>query len=83
MPVSGNEVHDKHGNPIHEGDNVYTPFRGGRHEGKVSEIVTTKEEAEEAGVKNPPNVLFTDQNGTDVAHKPGTLDVRNEEKDKQ
>lgn len=27
---------DKHGNPIHEGDYVFTRIRGGSHEGKVS-----------------------------------------------
>jgi hypothetical protein len=52
------EVYDKHGKPIHEGDNVYTPYRGGRHEGIASEIVTTRAEAEEAGVKNPPKVCY-------------------------
>jgi thioredoxin-related protein len=40
----------------------------------VEKIVTTQEEAEKEGVKNPPKVLFTDQRGKDVAHNPGTLD---------
>jgi hypothetical protein len=47
---------DKHGEEIKEGDHVYTKFRGGRHEGDVEQVVETKEEAEEAGVKNPPKV---------------------------
>lgn len=54
MPTS--EIRDKHGQTIHEGDHVYTPFRGGRHEGDVEKIVTTKQEADEEGVKNPPKV---------------------------
>ncbi|KAL0243817.1 hypothetical protein I308_105079 [Cryptococcus tetragattii IND107] len=60
-------VQDKQGQNIEVGDTVYTPYRGGKHEGQVADIVTTKEEADEKGV------LFTDQNKKDVAHKPGTL----------
>lgn len=30
-----NEVVDKHGKTIHEGDYVFTKIRGGTHEGKV------------------------------------------------
>jgi hypothetical protein len=29
------QIVDKHGNPIHEGDYVFTRIRGGSHEGKV------------------------------------------------
>ncbi|KAL8855489.1 MAG: hypothetical protein Q9178_007871 [Gyalolechia marmorata] len=47
---------DKAGEPIKEGDQVWTRMRGGKHEGTVDEIVTSKEEAEEKGVKNPPKV---------------------------
>ena len=50
------KVQDKHGQTIEQGDNVYTKFRGGKHEGEVEAIATTKEEAEEFGVKNPPKV---------------------------
>ncbi|EON62673.1 hypothetical protein W97_01897 [Coniosporium apollinis CBS 100218] len=50
------QVKSKEGEPINEGDHVYTKYRGGRHEGDVEKIVTTKEEAEEEGVKNPPKV---------------------------
>jgi hypothetical protein len=32
------EVKSKQGEPIHEGDHVYTKIRGGRHEGDVSSI---------------------------------------------
>lgn len=57
MPTKQNEqVLSKEGQPIHEGDHVYTPIRGGRHEGDVEKIVTTKEEADAEGVKNPPKV---------------------------
>ncbi len=47
---------DKHGNPIHEGDHVYTKIRGGHREGDVEKIVETQEQAKEANVKNPPKV---------------------------
>ncbi|KAJ9134770.1 hypothetical protein NKR23_g9951 [Pleurostoma richardsiae] len=67
------DIKDKNGEPIHEGDTVFTKFRGGRHEGVVDKIVTTQEEAKEADVKNPPKVLFTDQHGHHVSHNPGTL----------
>lgn len=50
-----------------------TAFRGGKREGEVENIVTTSEEAEKEGVKNPPKVLYTDQHGHRVAHNPGTL----------
>lgn len=65
----------KQGEPIEEGDHVYTKIRGGRHEGDVEKIVTTEGEAKQEGVKNPPKVLFTDQKGKPVAHNPGTLDI--------
>lgn len=49
-------VNDKHGEPIKEGDHVYTPIRGGRHEGDVEEIVTDDAAAAQKNVKNPPKV---------------------------
>jgi hypothetical protein len=52
------DVLSKQGEPIQEGDHVYTKIRGGRHEGDVEKVVTTKEEAEEENVKNPPKVVF-------------------------
>lgn len=52
------QIKDKNGQPIKEGDTVYTPFRGGKHEGEVDKIATTKEEADEEGVKNPPKVSY-------------------------
>ncbi|KAK4032263.1 hypothetical protein C8A01DRAFT_41299 [Parachaetomium inaequale] len=67
------ETKDKQGEPINEGDHVFARSRGGRHEGEVEKIVTTKEEAEKEGVKHPPKVLFTDQHGHHVQHNPGTL----------
>ncbi|KAI1758801.1 hypothetical protein GGR53DRAFT_471978 [Hypoxylon sp. FL1150] len=72
MPSS--QVKDKQGQTIHEGDAVWTKARGGRHEGDVHRVVESANEAREAGVKNPPKVLFTDQHGHDVAHNPGTLE---------
>ena len=55
MP-SEQQVKDKHGVPIKEGDTVYTKIRGGRHEGEVDKVVTGQKEAEKEGVKNPPKV---------------------------
>ncbi|KAJ0108753.1 hypothetical protein J7T55_011244 [Diaporthe amygdali] len=69
------QVQSKHGEPIEEGDHVYTKIRGVRHEGKVEKMVTTEDEAKQQGIKNPPKVLFTDQKGKPVAHNPGTLDI--------
>jgi hypothetical protein len=38
-PKNEEQVFSKQGDPIHEGDHVYTKIRGGRHEGNVSSIV--------------------------------------------
>lgn len=57
------EVKGKDGKAIHEGDTVSGKSRGGKHAGEVEQVITTKEEADEQGVKNPPKVLFTDQHG--------------------
>ncbi|KAL7935185.1 hypothetical protein V8C35DRAFT_298720 [Trichoderma chlorosporum] len=67
------KVHDKEGQPIQEGDEVWTRIRGGKRQGEVEDIVYTEEEAKSADVKNPPKVLFTDQHGHRVAHNPETL----------
>ncbi|KAK7926535.1 hypothetical protein PG985_003533 [Apiospora marii] len=74
--MSGNTVHDKHGEPIEEGDHVYTKVRGGQHEGDVSKIVTGNDAAKTQGVKPPSKVLFTDHKGQDVAHNPEVLEHR-------
>ncbi|KAF1960509.1 hypothetical protein CC80DRAFT_488824 [Byssothecium circinans] len=74
-PKNDEQVLSKQGEPIKEGDHVYTKIRGGRHEGDVEKIVTSEQEAKEENVKNPPKVLFTDQKGKPVAHNPGTLDI--------
>lgn len=50
------ELKDKNNEPIKEGDHVFARSRGGRHEGNVEKIVTSKEEAEKEGVKHPPKV---------------------------
>ncbi|KAI9771225.1 MAG: hypothetical protein M1839_002846 [Geoglossum umbratile] len=68
------QVKDKKGNRIEVGDKVFTKFRGGKREGEVKEIVTTKEEADEM------HVLFEDQHGHHVAHNPQTLDDLSKEK---
>ncbi|KAI0848826.1 hypothetical protein F5Y00DRAFT_262299 [Daldinia vernicosa] len=68
------QISDKQGQPIREGDAVWTKVRGGRREGDVDRVVESEAEARDAGVKNPPKVLFKDQHGHDVAHNPGTLE---------
>ncbi|KAL2163241.1 hypothetical protein VTH06DRAFT_5297 [Thermothelomyces fergusii] len=68
------ELRDMNKEPINVGDHVYARSRGGRHEGDVEKIVTSKEDAEEEGVKHPPKVLYTDQHGHHVQHNPGTLE---------
>ncbi|OTA65953.1 hypothetical protein K449DRAFT_431415 [Hypoxylon sp. EC38] len=74
MPLS--QPKDKRGEPISEGDTVWTKARGGKREGEVDRVINTADEAKEAGVKNPPkaSVLFKDQHGHDVAHNPETLE---------
>ncbi|KAF5862204.1 hypothetical protein ETB97_011909 [Aspergillus alliaceus] len=77
------DVKDKHGDAIHEGDYVFTRIRGGSHQGEVEKIVFDEQEAEEEGVKNPPKVyifkvVFHDQRGKRVAHNPGTLERINQ-----
>jgi hypothetical protein len=52
------EIKDKNGEPINEGDHVFARSRGGRHEGDVEKIVTSKEDAEKEGVKHPPKVCI-------------------------
>ncbi|KAF2266658.1 hypothetical protein CC78DRAFT_122354 [Lojkania enalia] len=75
MSDKNDQVLSKQGEPIEEGDHVYTKIRGGRHEGDVENVVKTEDEAKEYGVKHPAKVLFTDQKGKEVAHNPGTLEV--------
>lgn len=50
------DIKDKNGEPIRRGDHVFTPIRGGKHEGTVDRIVTNEEDAVEEGVKHPPKV---------------------------
>ncbi|KAJ5612815.1 hypothetical protein N7510_006009 [Penicillium lagena] len=52
--MSAERVQDKNGEPIMEGDYVYTRFRGGTHEGEVKRIVMDDAGAREEGVANPP-----------------------------
>ncbi|KFX89935.1 hypothetical protein V495_05966 [Pseudogymnoascus sp. VKM F-4514 (FW-929)] len=69
------KVEDKTGNPIEEGDTVFTKIRGGKREGEADQIVLDEEEARKEQVKNPPKVLFKDQHGHAVAHNPETLEI--------
>jgi hypothetical protein len=59
------ETKDKNGEPINEGDHVFARSRGGRHEGEVEKIVTSKEEAEKEGVKHPPKVRSLTSSSTE------------------
>lgn len=58
----------KQGAPIHAGDAVSTPFRGGKHAGTVEKIVRSEREAEQeeeeerGGVKNLPKVSLDESN---------------------
>jgi len=67
------DLKDKNSVPIHVGDQVFTPIRGGKHQGEVEDIVRTEQDAKITGTKNPPKVRFTDQHGHNVAHNAGTL----------
>ncbi|EHK17608.1 uncharacterized protein TRIVIDRAFT_160316 [Trichoderma virens Gv29-8] len=67
------DVQDKDGKLIQEGDEVWTPIRGGKRQGEVENIVHTEKEAKSANVKHPPKVVFTDQHGHRVAHNPDAL----------
>ncbi|KIX02329.1 uncharacterized protein Z518_08270 [Rhinocladiella mackenziei CBS 650.93] len=70
------EIKSKGGSPIEEGDTVATPYRGGKHEGKVEQIITDEEEARKLdakGASHAPAVVFTDQNDKKVVHKPETV----------
>ena len=55
MPPSP-AITDKNNQPIHEGDTLWTKLRGGKREGTADTIVTTKDEARQENVKNPPKV---------------------------
>jgi len=70
------DIKSKGGATIEEGDTVNTPYRGGKHEGKVEQIVTDEDQArnlDAKGTNHAPAVVFTDQNNKKVAHKPGTV----------
>jgi hypothetical protein len=54
--MPSDKIQDKDGVTIQEGDQVWTKMRGGKHEGQVEKIVTTKEDADAENVKNPPKV---------------------------
>lgn len=66
--MSSQDIKDKHGEDIHEGDTVGTRYRGGTREGAVKEIATTEDQH-----PHPPKVVFDTQRGKEVAHNPHTL----------
>lgn len=55
------KVQDKEGRPIEEGDDVWTPIRGGKRQGEVETVVNTEQEAKEVNVKYPPKVSSSKQ----------------------
>lgn len=77
------DLKSKGGASIKEGDTVSTPYRGGKHEGEVEQIITDESQAKQLedvkGAGHAPAVVFTDQNNKKVAHKPNTLSNLDEE----
>uniref|UniRef100_D8PKV2 Hypervirulence associated protein TUDOR domain-containing protein n=1 Tax=Schizophyllum commune (strain H4-8 / FGSC 9210) TaxID=578458 RepID=D8PKV2_SCHCM len=73
MPASDSKIEDKHGEPINVGDTVAMKSHGGRQYGEVVDLLTTKEQTDEVGAKNPPKVLYDTQTGHRVWHNPGAL----------
>ncbi|EXJ80963.1 hypothetical protein A1O3_07251 [Capronia epimyces CBS 606.96] len=70
------DLKSKGGATIEQGDTVSTPYRGGKHEGKVEQIVTDEDQArslDAKGARHAPAVVYTDQNNKKVAHKPNTV----------
>ncbi|ETI27533.1 hypothetical protein G647_09724 [Cladophialophora carrionii CBS 160.54] len=71
------ELKSKGGATIEKGDTVSTPYRGGKHEGEVEQIITSEKQAKQLenakGAGHAPAVVFTDQNNKKVAHKPNTV----------
>ncbi|ODN88082.1 hypothetical protein L198_06841 [Cryptococcus wingfieldii CBS 7118] len=69
------DLTDKQGNEIEVGDTVFMNYRAGKMEGKVDEILSTEDDVanSDLNVKNPPKVVFTNQNNKQSGHNPGTL----------
>ncbi|KAL2429960.1 hypothetical protein ABEF95_013528 [Exophiala dermatitidis] len=70
------DVKSKGGVTIEKGDTVRAPYRGGKHEGQVEQIVTDEKQArnlDAKGASHAPAVVFHDQNNKKVAHKPETV----------
>ncbi|KAJ5250340.1 hypothetical protein N7489_000750 [Penicillium chrysogenum] len=57
--MSVEEIQDKQGNNINEGDFVNTTFRGGSHEGKVQTVVKDEAAAQREGVPSYPKASPT------------------------
>ncbi|OQE94153.1 hypothetical protein PENNAL_c0004G08848 [Penicillium nalgiovense] len=57
--MSVEEIQDKQGNDINDGDFVNTTFRGGSHEGKVQTIVKDEVSAQHEGVASYPKASPT------------------------
>ncbi|KAI4518330.1 hypothetical protein K525DRAFT_208809 [Schizophyllum commune Loenen D] len=73
MPASDSKIEDKHDEPINVGDTVSMKSHGGRQYGEVVDLLTTKEQTDEVGAKNPPKVLYDTQIGHRVWHNPAAL----------
>lgn len=69
-------VKDKNSEAIEKGDSVWTPFRGGKREGKVEKVVRFEREAKEEGVKNPPKVTSSSFKSPDFyGHQTGNTEA--------
>lgn len=64
MPQAKQQIVDKEGTVIKEGDTVTTAARSRKHRGVVDAVVITAEDAAEHGVNNPPKIIFDDEEGT-------------------
>ncbi|GJJ08528.1 hypothetical protein Clacol_002746 [Clathrus columnatus] len=80
--TSSGEIQGKDGLPIHIGETVMTPYRGGKLQGEVEAIftdnTTTPAEKEpghdvHVAVVNPPKIVFTTQKNKQVYHNPSAL----------
>ncbi|KAH6908791.1 hypothetical protein BKA70DRAFT_1278822 [Coprinopsis sp. MPI-PUGE-AT-0042] len=73
MPQAKQQILDKEGTVIKEGDIVTTAARSRKHRGVVDAVVITAEDAAEHGVNNPPKIIFDDEEGNRFVQNPKAL----------
>ena len=89
MPPAKQQILDKEGNVINEGDTVATAARSRKHRGVVEAVVINADDAAAYNVNNPPKVVFHDEEGTIMVFArlvflliiPGREPIRSEPKD--